>query len=336
MTVLGVPGRVSLRPGTSPRRAVSLVVLATLLGAPGAFAVEAPDPATETVSGDTVVARFEDRELSADTVRQALVRRGPGARDDLRSVEEKVVVVEELLRHHVLAAAAERDGYLDDPEIRDAIRQLLAERYWRDLAAELEVPEVTDDEVRSRYEADLERLTEPERRRGSVLTLRRTDADAALDTRLDELLESARGATSVDFEQLVRRHSEDPETRGRGGDLGFLVSGAEVFRVPAELMDALFALERAGDVTTVRTDRFAHLVRLEAIEGGEALPLEVVGPRIRRTLTAERREEALASAYADLRRGAEIEIDRDVLRRIGPSDLADETRPPSFPVGDRP
>lgn len=326
-----------MSPGTvrGGRRRLALVGLAALVFGSG------PLTATETVvsatgvPGDGVVATVEGESISADAVRRALVRAGGGAPDRLRSSEDKVDALETLLRVHVLASAAEAAGYADDPEVREAIRQLLAERFWRDLANGLELTPVSEDEVGSWYKANLDRFTEPERRRGAVLTLRAADG-SEVDTRLEPLLGEARSGSSLDFEALVRRHSEDPVTRRVGGDLGFVVSGASVFRVAPELVDALFALEEVGEVAVVRAERFTHLLRLSAVEGGAPLPLEVVASEIRRLLTAERRDQALAAAYAELRSEAEIEIDLELLERIGPSDLSEASRPPSFPLGDRP
>ena len=72
------------------------------------------------------------------------------------------------------------------------------------------------------------------------------------------VLDSAQ--TGIDFSSLARRHSEDPGSASRGGDLGFFRKGEMV--VPFE--EAAFALESPGDVTRelVETSYGYHIIKL--------------------------------------------------------------------------
>lgn len=314
------------------------VGLAAMLGLGLPLEAAATETSTDTpVPGDAVVATVDGESISADAVRHAFLRLGPGAARNLSSVDEKATVVEDLARVHVLAGAASAAGYAEKPEVRDAVRRLLAEAYWRDRAAELDLPAVTDHEVRAWYEEHLDRYTESERRRGAVLTLRPKNGEpTGAIARTEELLVQARASDARGFASLVRRWSEDPATRREGGDTGFVLEGSSLYRLAPEIVDALFALDEIGDVVAVESRRGAHLVRLAEVQGGHPLALETVEGEIRRLLTQRRRDDALGQLYAELRGRSDIEIDREVLRRIGPGDLGGNTRPPSFPIGDRP
>ncbi len=311
----------------------STAVACLLLTSTSAFS-----EASEAVAASTPVATVAGEPIRAQAVRRAMVKTGAAAAKRLQTLEQKEAVVEDLVRLHVLAQLAKENGYAEDPEIQEAVRMLLAERYWRDLIAEIDSPRPGDDEVRHFYEGHPEKFIEPLRMRGSVLSLRMPGKGSSKElaqvrSRADALLQQASATDSAGFADLVRKFSEDPVTRARGGDLGFVVEGASVFRIEAAVVDALFALSQAGDLSPlVVTDRAVHIIRLQERHGGEPLPLSVVANDIRRQLGSERRDQDLAQAYANLRGQFDVEIDRELLERIGPRD-SDSSRPPSFPVG---
>jgi peptidyl-prolyl cis-trans isomerase C len=294
------------------------------------------------VAADTTVATVNGEPIEARAVRRAMVRTGPSAAARLQTVEQKALVVEELVRIQVLAQLARDNGYAEDPEIREAVQMLLAERYWRDLTAQLDRPDPSEGQVQAFFEANPELFTEPLRLRGSVLSLRlpghgndsAKDGNGETIARAQALLHQAQAADSAGFADLARRFSNDPTTRARGGDMGFVVEGASVFRTEAAVIDALFKLAQPGDVSPlVITDRAVYIVRLQERQGGSALPLSVVVGDIRQRLILQQRDEDLAATYADLRSGFEVEIDRELLEHIGPQD-SEASGPPSFPLGE--
>jgi parvulin-like peptidyl-prolyl isomerase len=278
--------------------------------------------------------------IDANAVRTEMVRHGADFLSRFERLEEKQAVVEELVRIQVLAQTAREAGYADLPSVREALDRLLAEHYWREQVASLEVPPVTDEEVRAEYDGSLERYTEPLRARGAALRLRvpsgASGSDrAALRAHAKELREMAVGADAASFAALVRAHSDDLNTRDRGGDMGFVAEGASVFRFEPEVIEALFGIAEPGALSpVVETPRSFSIVRLTELQGGKPAPLAAVAPDIRRRLTEERLREAQAAHYAELRSRIEIEVDLDLLETLGPRDLATAHRPPSFPVGD--
>jgi peptidyl-prolyl cis-trans isomerase C len=303
----------------------------------------APQDGQGSLSGDEsdpVVATVDGKTIGASAVRKAMVRRGADFLARFSKLEEKQAVVEELIRTALLARAARQAGYLDDPEIRESIDDLLAEKYWRDQMRLARPPAATEQEARDYYDSHPAEFVEPVRVRGAVISLRwKQDADetarAAVRERAEGLVERARGMSEREFAALVRAESDDPATKKYGGDTGFILEGTTVYRFDPPVLDALFAAPEVGDIRMVELPRGVYVVRLTDRQGGEAQPFELVEAAIRRRLTADRRHEEDADRYAQLRRKADVRIDQQVLATVGPQQLAADSQPPSFPVGDR-
>ncbi len=117
--------------------------------------------------------------------------------------------------------------------------------------------EPTEDEVRQAYEAEVAGFESAEQRDARHILL-------TTDTRSEEeAVEMARSLrkralAGEDFAELARTYSEDPGTRGRGGELG--LSGRGTF-VP-EFERALFDLNEGEISDPVATQYGIHLIQL--------------------------------------------------------------------------
>lgn len=344
--VMGSPSR---------RRAHPIVVLCCVFLAVGACSRDdgAPnaEPAQESVSDaapDEMVARVDGQPITATALRKEMVRRGADFLDRFDELEEKEEVLEDLIRLEIMAQAAAKSGYAEDPEIQSGLKRMMAEKYWRDQVVQRRVEEsiISDEDVRAYYESQAERWTEPERRRAAVIVLRfpprALDADKEVArARLRGALKEARkqaGAIDRTFGPLARAHSDDPGSRERGGDIGWIPKGASIYRWDPRVVDTLFKLEKVGDVSApVETETAIHLVKLVDRSGGTVRELSTVEAQIRSEIEAERGRTADDRQYRQLREEFEVAIDRVVLARVGPQKraAADGDGPPAFPVGEQ-
>jgi hypothetical protein len=287
---------------------------------------------------DDVVATVNGSRISADEFRRELVRHGADFLEAHRDEPFKRRVLEDLVRTRVLAEAARREGMAELPEIKEELDRLLAETYWRDkIAGAGSAPEVTSDEIESFYRKHEHDYREPERARGSVILLRKP-ADAGSD-QIAPIREAAArirdeaAATPGRFGELAREKSDDPATRARGGDMGFVVRGATVFRWDPPVTEALFALSPGEVSPVIEADRGYYIVKLVEKQGGEKRPLEDVVARVRQELSSQQAKERQAALYDELRRGVDVEINSEIFEKTGPPPAAaDGSRPPSFPL----
>jgi peptidyl-prolyl cis-trans isomerase C len=110
----------------------------------------------------------------------------------------------------------------------------------------------------------------------------------------------------------VAKHSEDPESRSRGGDLGYF--DRRTTRYPRALVDAVFALDKPGALSApVRTERGFHILRLEQRRPGFARALADVKDQIRRQLLTTVRTRKVEELLARARTQHRVEVFEDRL-----------------------
>lgn len=155
---------------------------------------------------------------------------------------------------------------------------------------------VPDEDLRRYYTENAPRYTSAEERRARHILIEAEKA-AAPDVRqkaraqAEAVLAEVRKNPAA-FADLARKHSQDPGSAGKGGDLDFFGRGA--MTKPFE--DAAFAM-KAGEISNVvESDYGYHIIKLEAVRGGEKQAFEAVRAgiedEVRRQLAQKRWAEA--------------------------------------------
>jgi peptidyl-prolyl cis-trans isomerase D len=140
--------------------------------------------------------------------------------------------------------------------------------------------EVTQDEIKQYYEEHKAQFQTPEERRASHILIaapasatpeQRAKAKARAEALLAEVKKSPKA-----FADLAKKNSEDPGSGAEGGDLGFSPRG----RMVKPFDDALFGMKVGEIVGPVETQYGYHIIKLDAIKGGEGPKFETVKPKI--------------------------------------------------------
>jgi peptidyl-prolyl cis-trans isomerase D len=185
--------------------------------------------------------------------------------------------------------------------------------------------EVSEGEISTFYDQNRFRFETPERvrpRHMLFMTLNPdtgvplTDSETAAKRALaDDLLTQVHAGG--DFAALADEHSDDPGTKGQGGDLGWVARGQ--MGSPA-IEDATFALQADEVSEVVETEYGFQIVQMQEREAAQRRPLEAVREEIVVDLQFERNalaEQArLDDALAALR-GASPETVDDVAAGLG-------------------
>ena len=155
---------------------------------------------------------------------------------------------------------------------------------------------VAEAEVAKFYEDNAARFTAAEERRASHILINAPKDQPAAERekarkKAEELLAQARKAPAT-FGELARKHSEDPGSAARGGDLDFFGRGAMV--KPFE--DKTFSMKPGEISDLVETDFGYHIIRLDAVRGGQKKTLAEVRAEIEATLRTQQAQKRFAEA----------------------------------------
>ncbi len=153
-----------------------------------------------------------------------------------------------------------------------------------------------EDDLRTYYKENLERLSGKEERRAShILINAAKDAPAAdrekAKARAAELLEQVRKAPAT-FAEVARKSSDDKGSATAGGDLSFFARGAMV--KPFE--DAAFALKKGEISDVVETDFGYHIIQLTDIK----TPRQPTFEELRPSMEAELKQQQAQRKFAEV------------------------------------
>lgn len=146
--------------------------------------------------------------------------------------------------------------------------------------------QLTEEEIRSYYEYHLDRFKVPKRVRARHIFF--PVPENAGETQEREIRDKAKrilnkARQGADFSALAREYSQDPSSRAKGGDLGYITKGdmAESFE------KAAFALNEGEISDLVRTSRGYHIIKVEDIKEPRTKPMDQVRKDIISDLTRE-------------------------------------------------
>ncbi|WP_066339619.1 SurA N-terminal domain-containing protein [Azohydromonas lata] len=176
---------------------------------------------------------------------------------------------------------AELKAYYDGHQaLFTAPEQASIEYVVLDVAALQQDVSVSEDDLRKYYDENAARYTSAEERRASHILIasdkdqpaaERAKAKAKAEALLAELRKNP-----ASFADVAKKESQDPGSAQKGGDLDFFARGAMV--KPFE--DAAFAMKPGEISNVVESDFGYHIIRLDAVRGGEKKPFDAVRPEI--------------------------------------------------------
>jgi peptidyl-prolyl cis-trans isomerase D len=152
-----------------------------------------------------------------------------------------------------------------------------------------------ESELRKFYEENIARYTSAEERQARHILVAApkdapADARAKAKAKAEQLLEQAR-KNPAGFADLAKKSSDDTLSAPQGGDLGFAGRGA--FAAKAQ-EDAVFAM-KVGEISNLVESEFGyHIIRLDAVRGGQKKPFD----QVRGEIEAELKKQLAAKEFA--------------------------------------
>jgi peptidyl-prolyl cis-trans isomerase D len=144
--------------------------------------------------------------------------------------------------------------------------------------------EVSDDQLKAQYKKNIQDYQVPNRVHVEHILLMTVGAGKT-DAEVDEIKKKAQDILNqakkgANFEDLAKKYSEDPGTKDKGGDLGWIIQGQTV----AEFEKAAFSLPKGSISDLVKTQYGFHILKIIDKESAHTKPFEEVKDSIRTPL----------------------------------------------------
>src|ERR1700720_1763630 len=187
--------------------------------------------------------------------------------------------------------------------------------------------QVSDDELKVQYQQDIQQYQVPNRVHVDhilLMTVGKTPAEVEeIHQKAEDVLKQA-NKKGANFEDLAKKYSEDPGTKDKGGDLGWITQGQTV----PEFEKGAFGLDKGKMSDLVKTQYGFHIIKVLDKETAHTKPFDEVKDSIKVPLLLAKADK-LASDESDqlsatIRRSNKISLD-DLAKQFHLS--LGETRP---------
>ncbi len=185
---------------------------------------------------------------------------------------------------------------------------------------------ISDTELKAQYQQNIQQYEVPNRVHAEhilLMTVGKTDAEVEeIHQKAEDVLKQAK--KGANFEDLAKKYSEDPGSKDKGGDLGWITQGQTV----PEFEKTAFGLDKGKISDLVKTQYGFHIIKVLDKETAHTKPFEEVKDSIRTPLLLAKSDK-LASDEADqlsatIRRSNKVSLD-DLAKQFHLS--LGETRP---------
>src|SRR5579872_2670145 len=142
--------------------------------------------------------------------------------------------------------------------------------------------QISDDQLKAQYQQNIQQYQVPNRVHVEhilLMTVGKPDAEVEeIKKKAEDILSQAK--KGANFEDLAKKYSEDPGTKDKGGDLGWIVQGQTV----AEFEKAAFSLPKGSISDLVKTQYGFHILKIMDKESAHTKPFDEVKDSIRTPL----------------------------------------------------
>jgi peptidyl-prolyl cis-trans isomerase D len=156
--------------------------------------------------------------------------------------------------------------------------------------------QISDDELKVKYQQDIAQYQVPNRVHAQhilFMTVGKPDAEVdEIKKKAEDVLKQAKKGAK--FDELAKKYSDDPGTKDKGGDLGWIVQGQTV----PEFEKAAFSQPPGSISDLVKTQYGFHIIKVLEKETAHTKPFDEVKDSIRAPLMLAKADNE-ASSVAD-------------------------------------
>jgi len=174
-----------------------------------------------------------------------------------------VVIKPEDLEPKIAPSESDVKAYYEQNKSRFQIPEKRVVRYaLLDLTQLRQNTAATDDELKVVYQQNIQQFQVPNRVHAEHILLMtvggKTDAEVAETKKKAEDILAQAKKKGANFEDLAKKYSEDPGSKAKGGDLGWLVQGQTV----PEFEKAAFSLNKGEISDLIKTQYGFHIIKV--------------------------------------------------------------------------
>ncbi len=268
-----------------------------------------------------IVAKVGNKVITADELKQVIMRHSsfyPGRLD-------KKMVLDQMIKEDALVLRAKQLGLDKDPDVERRYQNILISKLrQQEIGRKLSDMKLSDETLQSYYQKNINQFTIPTRIHLAEIRIDITpdtsDSQlAALNKKMMACREKAlaQKEPGQGFGQLAMEYSQDPFTRSRGGDMGWIEKGRNNPRIEPAVLAAGFALTKPGQVSDIiSTKKGLYLVKLMDRRPEKVIPFSAARGRVRQEILNQKRA-ALEKEFNDeVQKSVKIETFPKVLESI--------------------
>ena len=313
----------------SSKTALSAALVAFIVGGAAGWGVARLEQGSDAAEVPSRwVARIDDNYIGESAFIEEMRRHGGERPGQFQELEQKRQLLDDLVYRAALVEAAERAGLTEQPDMRRAVEQIIANRYLQDTLRQSQRElSVRDDEVRAYYDSNADDYSVPARKRVAMLkiTVAPDAGEPAWNEAVARMSKAREAAIKLDagvphFGALAREVSDDAASRYRGGVIGWIAEGrSDRYSHDRAVIEATRALEQPGGFSDVlRGQDGVYLVRLVESEPRQSRSFDQLSAGIRQQLMQQHLAESEKQFRQRLMREVGVEVRESVLAAIPP------------------
>ncbi len=242
-------------------------------------------------AGDEV-ATVNGQPISKAAFEEALSNVPPQMQQRVESVEGREALLDDLILKEVLLQESRRAGVEKDPEVKRQLDELRSQILVQATLKKVADTEVTDEKVKSYYEAHKDEFRQV---RASHILVETEEQAKDAKKRLTD---------GGDFSALAKELSTDPSAKENGGDLGFFQKDQMV----KPFADRAFAMKVDEISEPVKTEFGYHIIKIAEVK--DAGPIDSIDPQALMGI----KQSVLAKRIEELKGRAKIVVHKDRLK----------------------
>ncbi len=264
---------------------------------------------------EKVIVTIGDEKITMADLEKRIKLISPQYKNLFRSKRAQQDVLNRMVQTLLMAKEARSIG-IDKKEdialkIEDMVDNYLAEEYLkREITDKINV---TEDEIQTYYQEHLKEFMEPEKIRVRHILIKfnpkgKPEDQIKAEMKAKELLDRVKARE--DFAKVAREFSEDPNSKLKGGDLGYISRG----RMPPDFDKVAFGLKPTEISPIVKTIFGLHIIKLEDRRPERTFELNQVRNQIENELKYRKQRTKMETRVQELMKKYGVVIHGEALK----------------------